>query len=127
MRDLRDFLESGVRGFEHSQDALEETLRRVQRRHTVRRVMAGAIAFVVAVGAGVGLWNTFRHTTTKQVTSNRHPIVKAVRVPYPFWVAAGAGAVWLPWNDGSVRRIDPRSMKQTGSRLFCSMDTPPAF
>jgi hypothetical protein len=127
MNEVKETLRRGLAGFAPSPDALERTHARVLRRRRIRRVMAAALALTVSAAAGVGLWAGFARVHPRVPTDGaRRVSVTSVSVRYPSYVVTGAGFVWLPYNDGSLQRIDPGTLKHVTPRLLCSV-SPPAF
>ena len=56
MTELRDLLDREARGVAAKPDAIDGVVRRAERRHRSRRVVAGVTAFAVVIGVGLGAW-----------------------------------------------------------------------
>lgn len=56
MGELRDLLEREARRVAAKSDAIDGVVRRAERRHRTRRVVAGATAFAVVIAVGLGAW-----------------------------------------------------------------------
>ncbi|MEX2457709.1 MAG: hypothetical protein WD770_01835 [Actinomycetota bacterium] len=56
MGELKELLEREARRVAADPDAIEGVVRRAERRHRTRRVVAGATAFAVVIGVGLGAW-----------------------------------------------------------------------
>ncbi len=123
MSNLRYLLERAVSYARPTEDALDQTRRRIRTRERRRRATSGLVAFVLFGGAAAFLWTAFSggdavrpggdNVTTAGVVV--HPRVSAT-VPIagvPGAVSAGFGSVWVAvpaqrvGDQSSIVRIDP--------------------
>ncbi len=109
MSDLRNRLDARASTVQAAPDAFQRVLRRVRRRHRVRRLGAAVLSLGLFIGAGLIVWTAFSPGTKRRPLS---PGELAITATIPVHqavssVAAGEGFVWAG-GDRGLTKIDPR-------------------
>ena len=140
MPDLHDLLDRRAERFELAPEGLGRLRHRAERRSRTRRVSIVVMAFALVTVTGVGLWQAFAPFSARQpiVTPPpptvspgpaTSPIEATISVPAyaPAGLVPAGGYLWyVASDDGSLRRIDPKTDRPVGAPLYCSMSTPVA-
>ncbi len=136
MPDLHELLERRAERFVPADDGLARLRDRSRRRARVRRIEVSLLVLALATAAGAGLWRAFSVVRAPEPvktpsTTAVPKIIATIVLPRGSDAATelvGAGPyLWYTGNDGSLRRIDPRTNRPTGQPLYCSMRPFAAF